>query len=117
MAIVPTAVVAFILLALLDGFLIMVGLLGDVKLQIIFMALCLTTTLLAFFLKRPWLVYLAQTFIAGLILFRALQSLQPGNRDVSDDGIIGIIAPVFVIGFGYFLAWLIARAVPSADIS
>ena len=117
MPIIPTAIVAFILLALMDGFLIMVALLGNVEMQIVFMIACLMAILLAFLLRSVWLIYLAQTFVVGLIIYRSVQSLQPGNIEVSGNGIIHVITFIAILVVGYFLAWLITRAVPLASKS
>ncbi len=117
MPIIPTAVIAFILLALIDGFLITVALLGNVEIQIIFMIACLTATFLAFLLKFVWLIYLAQTFVVGLLVYRSIQSLQLRNIEVSDNGTITVITFIAILVFGYFLAWLITRAVPLATKS
>lgn len=56
--------------------------------------------------KRRWLVYIAQSAIVGLILLRVFE---PGeDLDVSD---VPLAALWIVVGL--FLAWLIARAIPS----
>jgi hypothetical protein len=113
MPVVPTAIIAFILLALLDGFIIMVSLLGDSGLQLLLMVLCLVTTALAFVAKRPLLIFVSQTLVTGLIVLRCVQSLQSGTWVAANNGVISVIAPIVIVTLGYALAWLVARAVPS----
>lgn len=59
----------------------------------------------AMVLKQRWLVYLAQSPVAALILLRVFE---PGERVELGD----LPLAVLWIVLGYVLAWLIARAIP-----
>lgn len=110
------AIAAFIGLAVLDGFLITVTFLGNDELQLAFMALFLIIAGMAFALKRYLLIYVAQSIVAALLIFRFIQSLQAENI-ITSGGIKGFFVPVALIVIGYGLAWLIARGISRPQIS
>jgi hypothetical protein len=102
---------AALTLATLNFFLVSVALLGSGQAQIMAMAAWIIATIAGALLRRPWLIYAAQTIIAALLVWRMLQYSYLGLDQQAGASSWSLITVSALIIISYGLAWLCARAV------
>jgi hypothetical protein len=104
------------ILLVANFFLINIGLLGSSSAQITIMSLWVVVMIGGVLLRRPWLIYGAQTIVSALILWRIAQYGLMGLSQQSGTNLYSLFFIVIIIIVTYILAWLCARAIDMGTV-
>jgi hypothetical protein len=105
-----------IMLAAFNFFMITVALLGQVNLQIIFLAGWFAIIAIGMCLRCKSLIYIAQTIVSLLLIWRLLQYYDMGLNEQDGANPYTFIYTMLTIGAGYMLAWCVARTIPAKNV-
>jgi hypothetical protein len=116
---VAIAILAAIALATLNVFSIIAAFIyssfyGDLF-QISFLTAWLVITAFAIFMRRPLLIYVAQTVVSALIIWRITQYWLKGYYLELGNNPLSLVYGIIIIVIGYALSWCIARAIAAKN--